>query len=634
MPDKSILQAAHDYYNYGESNMTDAQFDAVAGSTAPLGAKPTGNFKKVTHAVPMLSLQNVHSAQETIAKLGNVEILAEPKFDGLSCSLIYKSGKLVCAATRGDGTTGDDVTENVLVIENVPHDLGHKIDIEIRGEVLLTKAKFEAINVELVATGEQPYSNARNLAAGTLKLKDSSLVAKRGLAFYAYQIVNPTKLICLFAARCDKQDSVTAILHDLGFLTSLAVFPITLADTTKGVENIIDNWTSFRPQLPFDIDGIVFKINSLKAQEDLGFTGKYPNWAVAYKFPAEQVKTTIIDIKVQIGRQGTLTPVAEVKPVNLGGVTVKRATLCNIEQVERLGINLGSEVLIQRACDVIPQITNCTNPTTPWQMPAYCPSCGTPTVKEGAHTFCHNYACPDQVKQRLIHAFSKGALDVDGCGPAIIDSLVASGCVTISDVLKRKAITANDGVNERKVLVGFNTCLNQPIWRKLYALGIELIGQTKCKDLALKYNNDVDAIFNADTTELTALLGPVAADNMVQFILRNCTELVELANLGFWTQPTANATVQSGATGKQFVITGTLMSGTREAVAATIEAHGGVVKSSVNKKLDYLIMGQEPGASKQAAATKYGIKTINEDELYALLGIPVPEVRTFGEEEL
>ena len=619
-----LTQAIHDYYTTGESQLTDAEFDAIAPKDRPVGVKAATGFKKVKHSVPMLSLRNAFSAEEVVADLSGVDdVVAEFKFDGLSLSLTYEDGKLTRAATRGDGTTGDDVTLNAMQIPSIPHTIPLKTPVEVRGEVLMRKASFQLVNQKLTEAGDQPFSNPRNLAAGTMKSKDPQVVADRGLHFYAYILfpsVKPTQFEC------------TKFLKTLKFLTPDQLFSSKQDNQTtlEYAQRKIGYIASIRDNLPFEIDGIVFKANSIKTQEELGETDSWPNWAVAYKFPPTQVKTTIRSITVQVGRQGTLTPVAEVDPTNLGGAIVKRATLCNIEQVERLGVGVGSEVMLARAADVIPQIVSCVTLGSHWQMPTECPSCSTQVVKIGAHTFCQNPNCPAQVAERLRHAFCKGALDVDGCGPAMIDRLIELGATTLSQALMLPDLGPDSA--GKKVLAGFKACLSQPFWRKLNALGIELIGQSKCQDIALKYGNDINELLNTPQDQLAELIGPVAAQNFYDFVDSNIEELSRLGSLGYWFNSEANETIESKLTGKQLVITGTLVSGGRDEIADLIAKYGGVVKGGVNKKTDYLVVGFSPGAGKTTAAEKHGTKQITEEELYALMGIPMPEAKVFAED--
>ena len=629
--DKNIQQAIHDYYNYGSSQLSDAEFDEL-NVDRPVGGKTTGNFKKVRHSVPMLSLKNAFTAEEVVKAVPVASLIAEPKFDGLSLSVVYKDGKLVLAKTRGDGSFGDDVTENALRVLGVNHVISFQGEVEVRGEVVMTKSCFEAVNAKLAEEGEQLYSNPRNLAAGTMKSKDSSVVSERGLSFYAYDILG------VDLPSIKRRSDNLLMLASLGFIVDTRQ----LVSGVEQVAEVIAGYAKYAETLDYEIDGIVFKANRLDECAKLGNSEKYPNWAVAYKFPVKKTVATIESISVRVGRQGTLAPVAHISPVVIGGAVVRRATLCNIEEIERLGINVGSKVHVARAAEVIPKIYKCEEPSKEtWKMPTQCPSCNGPVVKDGAHTFCHNNGCPEQVVGRIQHAVSKGALNISGCGPAMVQQLVRYNNVkNVSDLygLYLKGIKTDKGddasVQAKKTLKGIDSSYDQPLWRKLYALGIDLVGQSKCKELAHRFQQDINEVLGASVSELVEVLGPVAAENFSRYVANNFDELYNLGEAGYWFSKVAKPTKMSCATGKQFVITGGLTTGSRGSVQALIESHGGMCKGGVTRKTDFLVVGEAPGEGKTSAAKKYGTKTIDEETLYSILGMPMPESKSFESGDL
>lgn len=609
--------------------------------SARVGSGSTTGFAKVKHTVRCLSLDNafniidVHDFfrnSRTIRQNSDPaakDYIVEPKVDGLSLCLRYDHGNLVQAITRGDGTTGDDVTANAMVIPTIPHTIPGGLTIEVRGEAFMYKSGFEKINTERVAAGEEPFANPRNAASGTMKQKDTSEVAKRPMGFIGYRLIgtrHPTQLQCLGA------------LKDFGFVT-----PIDLGDLKRRnltsvcsfaeLEDAIMQMDADRKKVDFDTDGAVIKFNSMAMQDELGDGTKYVKWGLAYKYPAEKRATRLNSITVSIGRLGTLTPIAELEPVQLGGSTVKRASLCNQDEIDRLGLDVGDEVIVEKAGEIIPKVVGVVSHrgAKVWKMPKKCPCCDTEVVRaEGAVAYrCPNFMCSDQVFERLKHAVQKGALDIDGCGDSMIQLLMANGVKTLSDLLSLRQSFLPVSAATKKFFVEREKARQQPLWRKLAALGIDGVGQTLSKELAARYNS-LDKILDLSRADLVAIMGPVSAGSFLEHLRANADEIGKLDELGFKFEDAERAV--GPLTGKVFVITGGLMSGSRGQVSKKIEDAGGIVKSSVGKKVDYLVAGDGGGNTKAVAAQKLGTKVITEEELYVLLGQPLTVSATATEE--
>ena len=593
--------------------------------TARIGSPIESDFSKARHTRKMLSLDNTYSPEEVACFFDSdsgppVSLAAEPKFDGLSLSLHYKAGQLVQAITRGDGAVGEDVTLNTRTIKSIPLVLHQPIDLEVRGEVFMQFSVFEALNFELAAVGDDLFANPRNAASGTLKQHDSRVVAKRNLTFVAYNIIGHNH---------KAHGDVLYSLQEIGFTTPLSLPTLDgtsvetfflIENSAQTISHVIERFSEIRDNLDFPIDGLVFKINDVSLQNELGDGTRAPNWATAYKYPPERKATKLLDVEVSVGRHGTITPVAILAPVHLSGTTVSRASLCNQDEVFRLQVDIGDEVLVEKSAEIIPKVKGIATKNSNrshWIMPDNCPCCNTKLVKEeGMVAYrCPNYGCSDQVRQRLEHACGKSALYLDGVGPAFIEMLMRNG---VMDLLGLMTASCDDSTAaKRKFSAERAKALQAPLWRKLNALGVEGVGKSKCQDLAARWKSLSEIVDNFQEAT-RVILGDVHADNFAKFMERNVGMLESLEAAGFhFTEDEKSIGPLSG---KVFVITGTLMSGKRDDVMRKIEAKGGTVKSSVTKKVHYLVCGVEGGANKAAAAQKLGTAVITEEQLYGLLG--------------
>lgn len=627
---RELHQANHNYHVLGTPFMTDERFDQLfrelkdleakhpefADPNSPtkrVGGKSITSFTKVQHRVPMLSLENTFSAEEVrvyfVSRLFQDVIIGEPKIDGLSLSLTYKDGALIQAITRGDGTTGDDVTDNARTITTIPLILAHKFTGEVRGEVYMSKKQFDKLNKLFEEQGEEVFANPRNAAAGSMKRKDTKEVARRGLSFIAYSVIGKVAETT--------QTGLLRYLETLGFQTPLKDIEYCSANDLTTIRGLIDRFTKKRSSFEYEIDGIVLKIENLATQEDLGLNNRSPNWATSYKFPPEQKVTTLLNISIQVGRTGALTPVAELEPTNLAGSVVKRASLHNFEEIERLNVNIGDEVVIQKAAEIIPQIVAVhkkhTNSCFP--LPYKCPSCGSKVVKNvnQAAIYCVNVRhCTDQIQQRLIHATSKQCLDIDGCGESTIEKLVEQDVITLADLMEIKNVEFLGNSNAAKFKIGREKAKLAPLWRKINALGVDGVGVNSSKELCNKFSSLQEMINNP--VGVRDILGPVASQNFTVYMCAtyNAEEIARLEQLGYHFKEDRKV---GKLTGKSFCITGTLKTGGRDEVAAKIEEAGGAVKTSVTKKIDYLVVGAEAGKGKTDGAKKFGVRCITEEQL-------------------
>jgi len=604
---------------------------------------PTG-LRKVKHKVRMLSLDNVESLDDTLRfldKYRGQEATIEMKIDGLSLDLRYENGVLKQGVTRGDGTEGEDVTENARTIRTIPLQLRKPYTLNVRGEAYWRLSNFNRYN-ESVPESEQ-YANPRNGASGVLRQIDSKEVAKARLDFVAYSV--PTDL----PAEIETQEDMLAFLEFLGFRSTMTLdvtkdmyglpYVTTLiepVDLTASIEFL----DSYRKALDMDTDGLVIKISSLAAQRDIGEGTRSPKWACAYKFPPEAKETRLLGIKVQVGKTGQITPVAEVEPVSLGGAMVRRASVCNQDELDRLGIDVGDYVMVQRSGEVIPKIVALARPSSSktdhnksYRLPKVCPCCATPILKrkeKEVHYYCPNTDCYDQVLARLVYAVGKDALNIDGCGEVGVHMLVnKAGAKRLSDLFAITDFSFFKPAQRKKVEDGLAKAKAAPLWRKLSALNIEGIGKVTCQNLATRYAS-LDAMLG-DLDELRKLIGEVNSDTFLEFLETNFDEIRRLAELGFvFVEDRKSAGPLSG---KSFCITGTMMSGKRDDVSALIESKGGVVKGTVTKNVDFLVQGIGGGNNKSAAATKWGTRTISEEELYIMMGEPMPVMHREALEE-
>ncbi len=645
-----IRKYDYHYYVLGAGKITDAEYDVLfkelqeleqrhpeladANSpTARIGGLGNSGFVKTRHLRRMLSLRNTYNSAEVLAAFApGDEIVVEPKVDGLSLKLVYKKGRLVQAVTRGNGEYGDEVTENARTIRTVPLILEPPVDLEVTGEVYMTYSSFNQLNEELEAQVDELFANARNAAAGSLKLKDSKEVARRHLRFATHG--------CNTAF-----DGVTTywdqlgVLEGLGFQTMLALpatescatvtslFEITNAEA---IGKIIQEADVNRRFLDLATDGLVFKHNSLRKQEELGEGNKYPNWAVAFKYPPERKSTTLLSVTIQVGRTGKVTPVAELKPVLLGGTIVKRASLCNEAEIKRLGIQIGDEVFVEKSAEIIPKVMGVSSKVAEgfYAFEKRCPSCEQPLTQPAGLVdwFCLNKDCEERVFNRLRHATGKQALDIDGCGQAMIQELMKRGVRRLSQLLSLKDLSFLKPAARVRFAENREVARRQPFWRQLHALGIEGLGVDKCKMIAQMWPSLIAIFDELNLPKLKELIGPVTYENFTAYIGEEQEEIsaLEAAGLSFSDETSSLGPL----TGKIFAITGALMTGSRDSIVRKIEAHGGMVKANMSKKVNYLVAGLDAGATKTNKAQAFGITTISEEQLYVMMGEPMPAVST------
>jgi len=628
---------------FRELQELEARFPELLTSDSPtqrVGAPPGEAFAGVSHRVPMLSLNNAFDDEEVEAfdrrareALGKdaIEYAVEPKFDGLAVSLIYEHGVFRLGATRGDGYTGEDVTANLRTVRSIPLRLaGRAIPalLEVRGEVLMLKKDFEALNRAQRERGEKEFVNPRNAAAGALRQLDSRVTATRKLAFFSYGL-----------GAADGAPGVVAHSQLLDYLAEMR-FPVA---AERGVVTAVAGLLAYyrgigekRPRLPYDIDGVVYKVNDLAGQERLGFVARAPRFALAHKFPAEEAISEVLAIEVQVGRTGALTPVARLKPVFVGGVTVTNATLHNEDEVRRKDIHIGDTVVVRRAGDVIPEVVRVIAEkrpmgAQPFAMPERCPVCGSKVERledESAARCTAGLYCPAQRKQAILHFASRRAMDIEGLGEKLVDQLVDNGIVETPADLYRldEAILAGlERMAEKSAanLVGaIARSKHTTLARLIYSLGIRNVGETTARDLALHFG-DLAPAMAADEEALQRVpdVGPVVAKSIAQFFAEphNRKVVESLREAGIEFERVSKPPPKKGVAGKTFVLTGTLPHLTREEAKEKILQSGGKVAGTVSKKTDYLVAGADPG-SKHDKAQELGVAVLDEDGLLKLLG--------------
>lgn len=612
--------------------------------TQRVGGAPLGEFASVRHATPMLSLGNAFADEEVAAfdrrvattlDTAQVEYSAELKFDGLAMSLTYRDGILVQAATRGDGETGEDVTANVRTIRLIPLRLTIEPApalLEIRGEVLLFRADFANLNAQQRAAGEKEFVNPRNASAGSLRQLDSRITARRPLKFFAYGL------------GAHEGASIPAT-HGalLDWFGTIGLPVCTERAVVQGVDGLLSFYRhigSARDALPYDIDGVVYKVNRLDQQQNLGFVSRAPRFALAHKFPAQEELTEVIDIEVQVGRTGAITPVARLKPVFVGGVTVTNATLHNEDEVRRKDVWRGDIVIVRRAGDVIPEVVTVSrqgprSAADRFEMPRQCPVCGSDVVREEGEAVARctgGLFCAAQRKQALLHFAQRRALDIEGLGDKLVDQLVDAHVVkTPADLYKLgvASLAALERMAEKSalnVVAAIDASRQTTLARFLFGLGIRQVGEATAKDLARHFGS-LDSIMAADEAALLAVpdVGPIVAASIARFFRqphnREVVEQLRAAGVT-WTetapQTEAGAASNPLVAGKTFVLTGTLPSLSREDAKEAIERGGGKVAGSVSKKTDYVVAGSEAG-SKLAKAQDLGLNVLDEDGLKRLL---------------
>jgi DNA ligase (NAD+) len=644
LDDPEISDAAYDKLMERLKGLEAAHPELVTpdSPTVRVGGAPRDGFQTVRHARAMLSLDNAFSydglrdfdrrVREGSGK-EKIEYIAEHKFDGLSISLQYEDGVLVRGVTRGDGTTGEDVTPNVKTIRSVPLQVDTAVlkraklpsDFEVRGEVLMTRKAFEALNRQQEQTGGKIFVNARNSAAGAVRVLDPSITAARRLDFFAYYLFVDGKV------PFPKHSDSLAALKQLHFRAS---------DDWKlcsGIDAVIaycDDWEAKREKLPYEIDGVVIKVNATAIQNELGYTAKAPRWAIAYKYPARQETTVVNDIIVQVGRTGALTPVALLEPVQVGGVTVSRSTLHNMDEVERLGLQIGDTVLIERAGEVIPHVLKVVREgknRKPFHMPKQCPECGSAIHhEEGEVAYrCVNAACPAKRKESLLHYASRHAMNIDGLGEKIVDQLVDKTLVKdVADLyaLKEDQVAALDRMAEKSaqnLLAEIAGSKKNSLARLIYALGMRFVGE-RTGQLLAEHFSSLEELAAATEEQLVAVpeVGPKVAAAIAEFFSEpaNRQLIKKLHKAGVHPTAEKREVKSQKLAGKSFVFTGSLANRSREEAGELVQQHGGKVSGSVSKKTDYVVVGTDPG-SKYDKAKELGVTILTEAEFEKLLGL-------------
>ncbi|ADU62819.1 MAG: NAD-dependent DNA ligase LigA [Pseudodesulfovibrio sp.] len=653
----------HRYYVLDDPEISDAEYDALFRELAALeaahpelddansptrrvGGEPAVGFTPYEHALRMYSLDNAMALDEWFAfaervskGLGRSEVAywTDPKMDGLAVEVIYEAGRLVRAATRGDGHIGEDVTHSMRTVMNLPLVLrGPDVPdlLEVRGEVVMSNADFAAMNQRRREAGEKVFANPRNGAAGAVRQLDPKVAASRPLRFLAYGVGRVQWGSPLFA--WTSQHEIMAGLARLGF----AVPPeAKLCGSASEVADYFTRLMELRAGLPYEIDGVVAKVDNLEMQRALGFTSRAPRWALALKFPAHQARTMLRDIRIQVGRTGVLTPVAELEPVPLAGVIVSNATLHNKGYIAERDFRIGDTVLIQRAGDVIPQVLSVDvgqrpESATPYEFPAICPVCGGEAREDGEAVRCTNPTCPAKTVQRIIHFVSKAGLDMEGVGRTWVRRLAEDGVLeTPADLftLDKTALLRYEGMGDKsadKFIEAIDRARRTaPLWRLIAGLGIRHVGEQTARTLAARYR-DLDALAQADRDELLALddVGPVVAESVHFFFRSEETRslLQRFREADFWPlggQTAANVADAAGnapLAGKVFIFTGSLPGMTRDQAKLLVEERGGAAVPSISKKVDYVVAGDKAG-SKIAKAEKLGLTVIDFDGFMELL---------------
>ena len=641
-----INKASYEYYVLDNPTITDQEYDDYYmellalekkypelkredSPTNRVGGESLDKFEKVTHESPMLSFDDIFNKDEIIAfderirkVIQNPTYTLEPKMDGLSGSLIYKKGVLVRAATRGDGVTGEDITLNVKTIRTVPLRLTKDIDIEVRGEIYMSKDSFLKANLEREALGVEPFANPRNAAAGSVRQLDSKITAKRNLDFMAYFIPNPSDY------GIKKQSESLDYLKELGFLTNYKYN--TLATNVGEIIKCIKVLHEKRKSLPFAIDGVVLKVDDLSDEEKLGYTTRVPRWGIAYKFPAEEVLTTLKEIKFTVGRTGKITPNAIFSPVHVDGSLVSKATLHNEDYCKEKDVRVGDVIVIRKAGDVIPEVVSVKlerrkDDSVPFKMITNCPMCDTALIKKDANYFCPNNKCPARHVEGLIHYVSRDAMNIEGFGDSIIEDFYNMGYIKDpSDFYHldkyKEELMSLEGFGEKsiiKLLSSIESSKNNSLERLLFALGIRHVGAKTAKILAKSYQT-MDNLMHATYEELQIIndIGDIIAKSVVDYFHdeNNLALIDKLKNSGVnMTFDGSNYHESSIFANKTFVLTGTLINTTREEATSIIEQLGGKVSGSVSAKTSAVIVGDSPG-SKYTKALSLNIPIWNEDE--------------------
>ncbi|MEN6428171.1 MAG: NAD-dependent DNA ligase LigA [Phycisphaerales bacterium] len=647
----------HDYLYYirNQPRITDQEYDKLFAELRKLEAerpdlvtpdsptqrvagRPLEGFATVRHAIPMLSVDNTYNADELRAfdervrkqlEASDYDYVVELKIDGLAVSLRYGHGVLTTGATRGDGEVGDDVTSNIRTIKSIPLRLadGEKVPIvlEVRGEVYMPTKSFAALNEARSEAGESAFANPRNAAAGSLKLLDARITATRNLSFFAYAIGEVSEPLA------ENHWHALQRLQELG----LPVNPhIKRAKDIAEVIEICMSWADRRARLDYQIDGMVIKVNRYDQRDILGATGRAPRWCISYKFPAERAQTVVESIAVQVGKTGNLTPVANLTPVLLAGTTVKRASLHNFDEMQRLDVRPGDTVLIEKAGEIIPQVVEVRRElrppgARPFPVPKKCPNCGTDVVKDEAYVYvrCPNPDCYGQLKERLRYFAGRDQMDIEHLGVALIEQLLDAGLVkTFADLyrLKKDDLMALERMGEKSVqnvLAAIEASKTRPLWRFLAALGIRHVGGQSAEVLADHFGS-LDVLMNTGQEDLQTVeqVGPVMAESVYQYFRnpRHRAVIDDLLAAGVRPQPPTPKKRTGSLQGKMLVVTGTLKDFSRQQAEQAIKEAGGKVSGSVSKKTDFVVVGEDPG-SKLQKARELGVEVIDEGRFKELL---------------
>ncbi|MBR5608039.1 MAG: NAD-dependent DNA ligase LigA [Bacteroidaceae bacterium] len=654
-----LHQHNHDYYVLNSPTISDQEFDYLLrelqdlehahpeafdpnSPTQRVGSDLNNEFQTVLHRRPMLSLSNTYNRQEVQEFYERIseglqgapfQICCELKFDGLSISLHYREGKLYQAVTRGDGVQGDDVTQNIRTIQSIPLQLAQGADypdeFEIRGEVLMPWASFDRLNEQRALAEEPLFANPRNAASGTLKSKDSRVVAQRGLDAYLYYLLGDD-------IPGDGHFQNLQAARSWGFKVSEH---LKLADNLQEVFDFIDYWDTERRNLPVATDGIVLKVNSLQQQKSLGMTAKSPRWAIAYKFQAEQACTTLRDVIYQVGRTGAVTPVAVMDPVQLAGTTVRRATLHNADVIQSLDLHMGDQVLVEKGGEIIPKIVAVAPESLsaerglPVRFVDNCPACGTPLIRipgEAAHYCPNDASCPPLIMGRIEHFISRKAMNIQSLGPETVDEYFNQGL--IHDAADLYTLTEEQLLNEtasnrksaQKILQSIQESRNVPFERVLYAIGIRFVGEIAARTLARHFGH-IDALASATAESITEIngIGTVIAQSVIRFFSepKNQAFVQRLKEAGLQMQISEEqASAQSNLLqGQSVVISGVFKHHSRDEYKAIIEQHGGRNVGSISAKTSFILAGENMGPSKLEKASKLGIRIMNEDEFLEIL---------------
>lgn len=660
----AIDRANYEYYVLDQPALTDAEYDALMNElkaieaahpelvtpdspTQRVGTAPQAGFAEVRHPRSMLSLSNVYSEEELrawgarverFAGTSEIEFVTEPKIDGLAIAITYVNGRMHHAATRGDGFVGDDITRNIRAIKSIPTHLHTPTmvpmpgTIEVRGEIYMRRDDFERLNERMTEDGGKLFMNPRNAAAGSLRQKDPRITASRPLHLFAYQIgyveegdLPPTQYDCMM------------LLREFGFETT----DIRRHHSLDDVWTSCQEWLEQRATLPFEIDGTVIKVNDLRLQEEIGYVAREPRWATAYKFPAIQQVTKLLDIQINVGRTGTLNPLAILEPVNIGGVTVARATLHNEEEIARKDIRIGDTVIVQRAGDVIPQIVKVmedrrTGDEVPYQMPDTCPSCGAPVHKEPgvAMRYCTNAACPAQLREHIHHFVSRVAMDIEGLGDKLADRFIELGWIhDAADIyrLDWDAIAKLEGMGEKSasnLRESVEKSKQQPLWRLINGLGIRHVGERTAGLLADRFGS-LEALQQATVDEVNAIagIGSIVAESVVDFMQepRNQAVMAKFVEAGVNTTDGRDGEGENGRLldGLTLVLTGRLETLTRPEAEEKLRRAGANVTNSVSKKTSAVIAGADAG-SKETKARSLGVPVLSEEALTRMLAGELP----------